>query len=233
MDLQTEYLLKVHGTSGIVDGLHGITSLTFTTNKSTYGPYGSVCGRKFQSLQGGKVVGFFGQASHILNQIGVVTILFPQTNSTHCTHSKCHHINGHASQTIIGTPIRKGSRQVIFQNSMTNVENKREFNHDETVGQQTPGTLKVLNNSKSTNQAESRETTHHKQELKTDTLYDIKPANLIPQAPDHSIHDTINFKETRPSAKSTQKKDHTIQKVRHQNLSNKTLQDIQIKQYPN
>lgn len=49
-----------------------ITSLTFVTNKKSYGPYGKVRGRGFETSSDGKVVGYFGKSGSQLNQIGVI-----------------------------------------------------------------------------------------------------------------------------------------------------------------
>jgi len=55
-----------------------ITSLTFITNKKTYGPFGIVTDKKFESKIHGKVVGFFGRSDEFLDQIGLITEVSPK-----------------------------------------------------------------------------------------------------------------------------------------------------------
>lgn len=88
IDSCNEYLLQVKGTSGIVDGSPTITSLMIITNKTTYGPYGCIQGKRFQSSPTGKVVGFFGQASKILNQLGVITMIYVAPYNKQCNRCK-------------------------------------------------------------------------------------------------------------------------------------------------
>lgn len=48
-----------------------ITSLTFITNKQTYGPYGLHKGAEFTSYSHRLVTGFYGKADDALHQFGV------------------------------------------------------------------------------------------------------------------------------------------------------------------
>jgi len=58
---------------GSVQEENVITSLTFITNKQSYGPYGHASGRTFQSTPHGSVVGFYGRSSlNSLDQIGCI-----------------------------------------------------------------------------------------------------------------------------------------------------------------
>jgi hypothetical protein len=71
----TEYLVQVRGTSAPASGRDHdvVTSLSFITNKTTYGPFGAVEGRQFQSSPHGKVMGFFGKNGKLLESIGIFT----------------------------------------------------------------------------------------------------------------------------------------------------------------
>jgi len=68
-----EFIVQVKGTTGACATIGDVvTSLTFISNKQVYGPYGNEQGKKFESLLGGKVVGFFGQSGTLLDQFGVL-----------------------------------------------------------------------------------------------------------------------------------------------------------------
>lgn len=54
-----------------------VTSLTFITNKQTYGPFGRLTASAFESNPFGKVVGFFGRSWTFLDSIGIITKLRP------------------------------------------------------------------------------------------------------------------------------------------------------------
>lgn len=72
--------MQVKGTTGnITPGGTMVTSLTFVTNKQTYGPFGPVAGDAFESNPRGKVVGFFGRSWTFLDSIGVITELRPRS----------------------------------------------------------------------------------------------------------------------------------------------------------
>jgi hypothetical protein len=75
LEFPTEYLVQVKGTSAPGPGVASdvVTSLTFITNKKTYGPFGAVVGRQFQSSPQGKVVGFFGKSGDLLDSVGIFT----------------------------------------------------------------------------------------------------------------------------------------------------------------
>lgn len=92
MDFPDEYLLQVKGTTGTVDGVPAITSLTIVTSRKTHGPFGSVQGKKFQSSREGKVVGFFGQASNILHQLGVITLIVAAPDRGQCTRCQAQYV---------------------------------------------------------------------------------------------------------------------------------------------
>lgn len=49
-----------------------VTSITFVTNKKTYGPYGSVTGANFESARHGKIMGFFGRVTTCVQSFGVL-----------------------------------------------------------------------------------------------------------------------------------------------------------------
>lgn len=67
--------MQVKGTRAPASGLAYdiVTSLSFVTNKTTYGPFGAVEGRQFQSSPHGKVMGFFGKTGRLLDSIGIFT----------------------------------------------------------------------------------------------------------------------------------------------------------------
>lgn len=88
LDCPNERLLQVKGTISILKDPknHGhimgdeaaavddvVSSITFVTTKTSYGPYGTPKGRQFQSSPLGKVVGFFGRAATYVNSIGTFT----------------------------------------------------------------------------------------------------------------------------------------------------------------
>ena len=50
-----------------------VTSLSFVTNKTTYGPFGAVVGRQFQSSPHGKLKGFFGKTGYFMDSIDIFT----------------------------------------------------------------------------------------------------------------------------------------------------------------
>jgi len=56
---------------GFLGSIQVITSLTFITNKHTYGPYGHHKGSDFGSPSHRLVTGFFGKAGDALDQFGV------------------------------------------------------------------------------------------------------------------------------------------------------------------
>lgn len=50
-----------------------VTSITFVTNKKTYGPYGSVTGgASFETARHGKIMGFFGRVTTCVQSFGVL-----------------------------------------------------------------------------------------------------------------------------------------------------------------
>jgi len=71
----TEFILQVSGTIGPFELAPAgvITSLTFTTNASTYGPFGQVRGTSFQvPVQGnGSIVAFFARAGWYVDAFGI------------------------------------------------------------------------------------------------------------------------------------------------------------------
>lgn len=79
LDGVQEYLTGISGYYGPVegyDGLEGITSLTFHTNKGKHGPYGQESGGAgyvyfTSTTSSGKIVGFHGRNADFLTAIGV------------------------------------------------------------------------------------------------------------------------------------------------------------------
>ncbi|RRT40081.1 hypothetical protein B296_00047507, partial [Ensete ventricosum] len=69
-----ECLAWISGRYGICGGYLVIRSLTFGSNKRTYGPYGMEDGAPFKLDAGGQsIVGFFARAGQFLDAIGVYT----------------------------------------------------------------------------------------------------------------------------------------------------------------
>ncbi|GAB2213835.1 hypothetical protein Droror1_Dr00018155 [Drosera rotundifolia] len=67
-----EYVTTITGSYGTFAGLLVITSLSFTTNLSTYGPFGVNFGTSFSiPMEGSVVIGFHGAFGHYLDTIGV------------------------------------------------------------------------------------------------------------------------------------------------------------------
>ncbi|KAH9326835.1 hypothetical protein KI387_007013, partial [Taxus chinensis] len=69
-----EYLTQITGHYGNESGVNVIKSLTFTTNITKYGPYGSTNGTAFTSGGKGKIVGFYGRAAQLLDNLGVYSL---------------------------------------------------------------------------------------------------------------------------------------------------------------
>lgn len=71
-----EYLVTISGTVGVFPVYYPdqqvVTSITFVSNKSSYGPYGDGGGTRFSlPLEGGRIAGFFGRCGEYLDAIGV------------------------------------------------------------------------------------------------------------------------------------------------------------------
>ncbi|XP_054804790.1 mannose/glucose-specific lectin-like isoform X2 [Prosopis cineraria] len=69
----SEYLTDIAGTYGYYKDHMVITSLSFTTNITTYGPFGTASGTSFSSMpaQGGVVAGFHGRDGYYIDAIGI------------------------------------------------------------------------------------------------------------------------------------------------------------------
>ncbi|GMN66374.1 hypothetical protein TIFTF001_035446 [Ficus carica] len=66
-----EVIVKVSGYFGSARQHTVVRSLTFTTNRRTYGPYGKQEGEHFDfPIQRGVIVGFFGATGDVLDSIG-------------------------------------------------------------------------------------------------------------------------------------------------------------------
>ncbi|OMO75253.1 Mannose-binding lectin [Corchorus olitorius] len=72
LDYPDEFLTSIHGHYGSLfeGGPHLVRSLTFHSNRKTYGPYGVEQGTSF-SMNRGKIVGFYGKSGWYLDAIGV------------------------------------------------------------------------------------------------------------------------------------------------------------------
>ena len=77
IDWPNEYLTKISGTIGTFHKDEVIGTLSFTTNRNKYGPFGSkgdcYCKSSFEliSEKNRAVVGFFGRQGNFINAIGV------------------------------------------------------------------------------------------------------------------------------------------------------------------
>lgn len=68
----SEHLTSISGTYGNFSSLLTITSLSFTTNRATYGPFGRGSGTPFSiPINNSTVVGFHGRAGYYLDAIGI------------------------------------------------------------------------------------------------------------------------------------------------------------------
>lgn len=83
----SEHIIRIKGTYSLVSGLLVITSLTFISNTTAYGPYGRTDGEEFTSSGLGKVVGFFGRAGSYIDQLGVISTTIETTTSSNAEGS--------------------------------------------------------------------------------------------------------------------------------------------------
>lgn len=68
-----EEIIKISGRFGSFLNNTVVISLTFVTNKNTYGQYGTDGGIDFSiPVDKGKIIGFYGKYSNFLDSIGVV-----------------------------------------------------------------------------------------------------------------------------------------------------------------
>lgn len=66
-----EYLISVKGHLGTIYDRLSVRSLTFISNRRTYGPYGKEEGAPFElPAAGGRIVGFHGRSDSYLNALG-------------------------------------------------------------------------------------------------------------------------------------------------------------------
>ncbi|KAM3749711.1 hypothetical protein ACB098_05G208000 [Castanea mollissima] len=74
-----EYLTSFSGTVKDMGAHIVIRSLRFKTNKTEYGPYGTVAGQPFScSMEGGVIVGFHGRAGDYVDAIGAYVKITPK-----------------------------------------------------------------------------------------------------------------------------------------------------------
>ncbi|KAG6742362.1 hypothetical protein POTOM_053233 [Populus tomentosa] len=68
IDGLSEHLTSITGTYGNYAGMVVITSLSFITNLTTYGPFGTATGTSFSiPIEGLVVIGFQGRGGHYLD----------------------------------------------------------------------------------------------------------------------------------------------------------------------
>lgn len=73
LDYPNEYLISVSGYIGLYYSMTVIRSLTLTSNRRTYGPFGTPNGTydfKISSQNNEKILGFFGSSGDYLDHIG-------------------------------------------------------------------------------------------------------------------------------------------------------------------
>ncbi|XP_038898661.1 jacalin-related lectin 3-like [Benincasa hispida] len=84
LDYPNEYLISIYGYYGHISewgkfAADVIRSLTFQTNRKTYGPYGMEEGAKFSfPIMGAKIVGFHGRCGWFLDAIGLYVQPIPK-----------------------------------------------------------------------------------------------------------------------------------------------------------
>ncbi|XVE79531.1 hypothetical protein DITRI_Ditri14bG0066200 [Diplodiscus trichospermus] len=72
IDGHLEHLTSITGTYGNYNGLVVITSLSFKTNLTAYGPFGTATGTSFSiPIEGSVVIGFHGRGGYYLDAIGI------------------------------------------------------------------------------------------------------------------------------------------------------------------
>jgi len=98
LDCPDEFLTSVHGYYGSLDGWGPVfvRSLTFRSNKKTYGPFGVEQGTYFSfPMSGGEIVGFHGKSGWYLDAIGIyLKPLQKQKTSKALVQSKSYVTNG-------------------------------------------------------------------------------------------------------------------------------------------
>ncbi|KAJ0026058.1 hypothetical protein Pint_09030 [Pistacia integerrima] len=98
LEYPDEFLTAVHGHYGTVNdwGAVCVRSLTFQSNKKTYGPFGIEQGTYFSfPMTGGKIVGFHGRSGWNLDAIGVyLKPLHNKNSSKTIVHSQSFLTNG-------------------------------------------------------------------------------------------------------------------------------------------
>jgi len=101
-----------------------VTSLTFVTNKQTYGPYGTITDKKFESMLHGKVVGFYGRSEDFLDQIGVITEVLPKDYEVTLSEGPWGGRNGtifyDGKGTIVGIILTYNKKQIISLQTIYN-----------------------------------------------------------------------------------------------------------------
>ena len=74
LEVSTEFLVRIAGFYGPIEGndsFNALTSITFYTNKTKYGPFGDEIDHAFTtSVAPGKVAGFHGRSDVYLDAIG-------------------------------------------------------------------------------------------------------------------------------------------------------------------
>lgn len=85
LEYPDEFLTSVHGHYGSINdwGVVCVRSLTFQSNRKTYGPFGIEQGTYFSfPMTGGKIVGFHGRSGWYLDAIGIYLKPLQNKNSS-------------------------------------------------------------------------------------------------------------------------------------------------------
>jgi hypothetical protein len=97
LDYPDEFLTSIHGYYGSLNqwGHNLVRSLSFESNKKTYGPFGVEQGTYFSvPMTGAKIVGFHGRCGWYLDAIGIYMKSLKQPNPS----KDLHHL-GHITST--------------------------------------------------------------------------------------------------------------------------------------
>lgn len=98
--------------------------MTFITNKKSYGPYGTVTDKKFESKVHGKIVGFYGRNDEFLDQIGVIAEKAPEDYEVILSQGPWGGKNGSffydGRGTIVGVILTYNKKKIISIQSIYN-----------------------------------------------------------------------------------------------------------------
>ncbi|KAE8659886.1 Jacalin-related lectin 3 [Hibiscus syriacus] len=126
LDFPNEFLTSVHGYYGSLKerGPILVRSLTFHSNRKTYGPFGIEQGTSF-SMNKGKIIGFHGRSGWYLDAIGVHSKTIPNQNPAKrkCRRKLWHCSSCETEGGICDSPA-KGTQKVSFRSTPQKVPPK-------------------------------------------------------------------------------------------------------------